>query len=140
MEHSTIRWEELTFPSDWVVDTPKIPVQRAITYAQIKETEGAAILSFAQRQFSHNSSCPKPSRPPPPIPQYCVHMSLRSLAGQVGEVPFSVKCPDCDDLVRLSTLSTSVHNSNIKFMHDNHNPRNNMPPPSSTAKEVCPHP
>jgi hypothetical protein len=39
VEHSTIKWEDLSFPTDWVIDTPKLPVPRAITSAQIKESD-----------------------------------------------------------------------------------------------------
>jgi hypothetical protein len=135
VEHSTIRWEDLSFPTDWVIDTPKIPIQRAITSAQIKKLMNLQFYLFLKNNFLKVHSWPKPSRPPPPIPQYCVHTSLQSLAGQVGEVPFSVKCPDCDELVSLSTLNTSVYNSNLQFQHEHHNPRNNIPPPVSTQKK-----
>lgn len=140
VEHNTIRWEDLSFPNDWVIDTPKIPIQKAITSAQIKETDDAAILSFPQSKLSHSSSWPKPSRPPPTLPKLCVHTTLRSLAGQTGNVPFSVKCPDCDELVSLSSLDTMASSSNLQFQHKHHNPRNELPPPASTARDVCPHP
>jgi len=67
-------------------------------------------------------------------------MSLRNIAGQIGEGPYSVQCPDCDELVILSTLNDSASSSSLHFQHKNHNPRSDLPPPSSTAKEVCPHP
>jgi hypothetical protein len=142
VEHSTIRWEELKFPSYWVVDTPKLPIQRSITSAQIRESDGSAILSFPQSHFSRSSTWPKPSRYPPPVPKYCMHTSLQSIAGQIGEVPFSVQCPDCNELVSLSSLSTSTStsNPNLLFQHEGHNPRSNLPPPPSTAKDVFPHP
>jgi hypothetical protein len=71
-----------------------------------------------------------------------MHTSLQSIAGQIGEVPFSVQCPDCNELVSLSSLSTSTStsNPNLLFQHEGHNPRSNLPPPPSTAKDVCPHP
>jgi len=115
VEHSTIKWEDLSFPTDWVIDTHKLPVPRAITSAQIKESDTSAVLSFPQRQLSQNNSWPKPSRSPPPIPSFCVHTSLQCLVAQVGEAPFSVKCPDCDQLVSLSSLSLFVHNPNLQF-------------------------
>lgn len=33
VEHCTIKWEDLSFPTDWVIDTPKAPIPRAITSA-----------------------------------------------------------------------------------------------------------
>jgi hypothetical protein len=36
MEHQLIKWENLSFPTDWVIDTPKAPSPRAITSSQIK--------------------------------------------------------------------------------------------------------
>lgn len=35
IEHQTIRWDQLAFPSHWVFDTPHVPKQRAITTANI---------------------------------------------------------------------------------------------------------
>ena len=95
MEHCTIKWENLSFPTDWVIDTPRAPIPRAITSAQIKETPDSAIISFPQKNFYPNSSHPKPTRPPPSIPSFCLHPSLQSLAEQIGQVPFAVKCLDC---------------------------------------------
>jgi hypothetical protein len=57
-------------------------------------------------------------------------MSLQSIAEQIGEVPFSVQCPDCNELVSLSSLSTLLSPSNLQFQHEKHNPRTNLPPPS----------
>jgi hypothetical protein len=48
VEHSTIRWEDLSFPTEWVIDTPKLPIQKAITSAQIKETGRLCCPFFSQ--------------------------------------------------------------------------------------------
>jgi hypothetical protein len=140
VEHSTIRWEDLSFPTDWVIDTPKMPIPRAITSAQIKETPDSAIISFPQHNLCSVSSSSKPTRPPPPIPSFCLHPSLQSLAGQIGQVPFAVKCLDCGDLITLSTLASFEKGSKVQFEHEHHNPRTHFPPPASTTKEQCPHP
>jgi hypothetical protein len=140
VEHCTIKWEDLSFPTNWVIDTPKVPIPRAITSAQIKETFDSSIISFPQRNFYPTSSHPKPTRPPPPIPSFCLHPSLQYLARQIGQVPFAVKCLDCGDLITLWTLETFEKDSKVQFEHDHHNPRTNLPPPVSTTKEQCPHP
>jgi hypothetical protein len=139
VEHSTIKWEDLKFPEEWVVDLPRAPIQRAITSAQIKESGDSAVLSFPD-QLSRNSTWPKPFRLPPPVPsKFCVHTPLQSLISQIGNVPFPLQCLDCTELVSLSTLPTLASNSSIQFWHENHNPRTDLPP-ASTSKEVCPHP
>lgn len=56
VEHNTIRWEALEFPIDWVIDTPKVPLQRAITSAQIKEFDGSDVLSFPSSQFTRSQT------------------------------------------------------------------------------------
>jgi hypothetical protein len=58
----------------------------------------------------------------------------------VGKIPFAVKCFDCGELITLSTLSAFEENERVQFEHANHNPRTNLPPPISTAKDQCPHP
>jgi hypothetical protein len=140
VEHSSIRWETLEFPTDWVTDTPKVPLQRAITSAQIKESDGSIVLSFPSSPFSRSQSWPKPTRLPPPVPSFCTHNSLHSLIEQVGDVPLSVQCPDCKELVSLSTMTTCSSKANLHFQHELHNPRTNKPPPASNSKEVFPHP
>jgi hypothetical protein len=140
MEHCTIKWEYLSFPTNWVIDTPRVPIPRAITSSQIKETPDSAMISFPQHNLSNTSSYPKPNRPPPPPPSFCLHPSLQSLAGQIGQVPFAVKCLYCGYLITLSTLSASEQNSKVQFHHEHHNPRTHLPPPVSTTKEQCPHP
>lgn len=37
VEHNTIRWEELTFPSDWVVDTPKLQYKELLPLPRSKK-------------------------------------------------------------------------------------------------------
>lgn len=127
MEHCVIKWENLSFPTDWVMDTPRAPIPRSITSAQIKETSNSAIISFPQRNFSRSPSYTQ-STSSFPSSSFCLHASLQSLANQVGKIPFAVKCFDCGELITLSTLSA------------NHNPRTNLPRPISTAKDQCPHP
>jgi hypothetical protein len=140
MEHCLIKWENLSFPTDWVIDTPRAPIPRAITSAQIKETSNSAVISFPQRNLSKQSSCTKKTSSSFPSSSFCLHASLQSLANQVGQIPFSVKCFDCGELITLSTLSAFKENERVQFEHANHNPRTNLPPPSSTAKDQCPHP
>jgi hypothetical protein len=137
MEHQTIRWENLSFPTDWVIDTPKAPIPRSITSAQIKESASSAVISFPQRSLSRNNSSVSSSSS---TSSFCLHPSLHSLANSIGHVPFAVQCLDCGKLVTLSTLSTFKEDDQLQFEHANHNPRTNLPPPHSTAKEPCPHP
>lgn len=49
IENHMIKWEELCFPENWVVDIPKTPKMQSITYAQIKENSSSTILSFPRR-------------------------------------------------------------------------------------------
>jgi hypothetical protein len=51
MEHCTIKWENLSFPTEWVIDTPRAPIPRSITSAQIKENSNSAVISFPQGNF-----------------------------------------------------------------------------------------
>jgi hypothetical protein len=139
VEHSTIKWEDLSFPQDWVIDTPKIPMQKAITSAQIKETNNTAVLSFPQDKLSRSATWPKPTRHPPPIPSLCIHSPLYQIACQIEDTSLSVQCPDCNSLVSLSSLPTISKPSDIQFAHQKHNPRTHLPPPSN-SKDVCPHP
>jgi hypothetical protein len=141
MEHQLIKWENLSFPTDWVIDTPRAPIPRAITSAQIKETASSAVISFPQRNFSKQVSFTKNYlTPSSSTTTFCLHASLHSLANKVGHVPFAVKCFDCGELITLSTLSAFKEEERVQFEHANHNPRTNLPPPNSTAKEQCPHP
>jgi hypothetical protein len=131
MEHQLIKWENLSFPADWVINTPKAPIPRAITLAQIKETASSAVISFPQRNFSKNNSLASSSS----NSSFCSHASLHSLANKVGHVPFTVKCFDCGELITLSTLFAFKEAERVQFEHANHNPRTNIPPPNSTTKE-----
>ena len=58
----------------------------------------------------------------------------------MGKIPFAVKCFDCGEIITLSTLTIFEENDRVHFRHVNHNPRTNIHPPSSTAKDQCPHP
>ena len=62
IEHQTIKWDQLSFPSHWVFDTPRIPKQHAITTANIHEGSSSAIISFP----------PSAS----PMHAHCLHTSL----------------------------------------------------------------
>ena len=46
IEHQTIKWDQLSFPSHWDFDTPRIPKQCALTTANIQEGSSSAIISF----------------------------------------------------------------------------------------------
>jgi hypothetical protein len=141
MEHCLIKWENLSFPTDWVIDTPRVPIPRAITSAQIKETSNSTVISFPQRNLTKQASCAKPhSSSSFPSSSFCLYASLQSLANQVGQIHFTVKFFDSGELITLSTLSAFKENEKVQFEHANHNPRTNLPPPSSTAKDQCPHP
>jgi hypothetical protein len=137
MEHQTIRWENLSFPTDWVIDTPKVPIPRAITSAQIKEFASSAVIYFPQSSLSRTNSSVSSSSS---TSSFCLHSSLHTLANKVGHVPFAVQCIDCGKLVTLSTLSSFIEEEQVHFQHANHNPRTHVPPPNSTSKEPCPHP
>ena len=72
IEHQTIKWDQLSFPSHWVFDTPCIPKQRAIT--TIQEGSSFAIISFP----------PSAS----PMPAHCLHTSLHPLLSSLDLSPF----------------------------------------------------
>jgi len=137
MEHQTIRWENISFPTDWIIDMPKSPIPRSITSSQIKESASSTVISFPQKSLSRNNSLVSSSSS---TSSFYFHASLHSLANTIGHVPFAVQCLDCGKLVTLSTLSAFKEDEKLQIEHANHNPRTNLPPPPSTAKESCPHP
>jgi hypothetical protein len=134
MEHHTIRWENLSFPTNWVIDTPKAQIPRSITSANIQESSSSAIISFPQSLQTQTKHAPISS------PTLCLHPSLQALTSSLGNIPYSIQCPDCSKLVTLSNLPTHEEEGNFQFEHSHHNPRTNLPPTNSTAKEPCPHP
>jgi hypothetical protein len=131
MEHQTIRWENLSFPTDWVIDTPKAPIPRSITSAQIKESASSAVISFPQRSLSRNNSSVSSLSS---TSSFCLHPSLHSLANSIGHVPFAVQCLDCGTLVTLSTLSAFKEVDQLQFEHANHNC--NDPKPNSFLESL----
>jgi hypothetical protein len=72
MEHQLIKWENLSFPTDWVIDTPRAPISRSITSAQIKETANSAVISFPKRNLSKQVSLAKTIQ----IPCHLLHPSV----------------------------------------------------------------
>ena len=139
MEHQLIKWENLSFPSHWVIDIPRNPIQHTITSAHIQESPSSVVISFLpSKQILHTKygglSTPSPST------TLCLHPSLQPLASSLGRVPYSIQCLYCHKLVTLSSLSTTTEDNQIQFEHQFHNPRTNFPPPSSTTKDPCPHP
>jgi hypothetical protein len=78
VEHSTIRWEDLKFPTDWVIDTPKSLFKELLPLHKLKKQMVLQSSHFPQSQFSRSTTWPKPSRPPPPIPPF-VYICLYSL-------------------------------------------------------------
>jgi hypothetical protein len=46
MEHQLIKWENLSFPSHWVIDIPRTPLQHSITSAHIQESPSSVVISF----------------------------------------------------------------------------------------------
>ena len=51
MEHCTIKWENLSFLTDWVIDTPRAPIPRSITSAQIKKHQTLQLFLFPKETF-----------------------------------------------------------------------------------------
>ena len=49
VEHQAIKWEDLSFPENWVVPNPKLLSVQKITSANITENQSTATLSFPRR-------------------------------------------------------------------------------------------
>ena len=136
IEHQTIKWDQLSFPSHWVFDTPRVPKQCATTTVNIQEGSSSAIISFPLTISS--------------LLERCLHPYLQPLMCSLGPVPFSVKCQDYCHLISLQSLAAQHgeycydHNQTILFEpkhapHAHHNPRTNISPPTLFG-EPFPHP